>query len=335
MQISILVARALVQELTRRRLPTEAMCRRAGIDPGRLSDAAAWIDGKVFVALLDAALDASEDPCLGLHVGARTPTSALTVVGPLVASCATLRGAASTIATFSPLLVTSATFELRDEDGTAAQTFAIDTPSTSLRAFAADFALAMTFGVIRSYVGNARLSGVTLAHGAPPDPSAYETYFGCPVTFDAAENAVLYPAELLDRRQLHTDPWMHEVLERRAEALLERLRDEPERVVARVRSYLLCHERPGNVRVEQIARSLGVTERTLRRRLVASGAGYRAVLDAALRDIALAGLRERGAEVKEVAYRLGFSDVSTFHRAFKRWTGVTPAEYRDGARQRA
>ena len=84
----------------------------------------------------------------------------------------------------------------------------------------------------------------------------------------------------------------------------------------------------GEVGIERIARDLGYSRQTLYRRLKAEGTTYEKVLDGLRRRLALRLVREQGLAVKEVAYRLGFSDPAAFSRAFKRWTGTSPGEMR-------
>jgi AraC-like DNA-binding protein len=84
----------------------------------------------------------------------------------------------------------------------------------------------------------------------------------------------------------------------------------------------------GPVRVEEVARALGYSRQTLYRRLKAEGATFEEVLDGLRHRLALRLIRDEGLSVKEVAWRLGFSDPAAFSRAFKRWTGVTPRDLR-------
>lgn len=84
----------------------------------------------------------------------------------------------------------------------------------------------------------------------------------------------------------------------------------------------------GTIRIDQVARQLGLSRQTLYRRLKAEGVTFAGLLDSLRRRLALRYLREDGVPVKDAAYRLGFSDPAAFSRAFKRWTGKSPRDVR-------
>ena len=86
----------------------------------------------------------------------------------------------------------------------------------------------------------------------------------------------------------------------------------------------------GDVRIERLARELGLSRQTLYRRLKAEGATFEEVLDGLRRKLAVRFIRDQGMAVKEAAWRLGFSDPAAFSRAFKRWTGRSPSDMRPG-----
>ena len=94
-----------------------------------------------------------------------------------------------------------------------------------------------------------------------------------------------------------------------------------------MRGAIAKHE-PGAPSLEDVASDLGVSARTLKRRLAARGVAYSSLLEEELRDKALLLLRSSDAAIPAIAERLGYSDVANFARAFRRWTGTTPAAYR-------
>jgi AraC-like DNA-binding protein len=103
---------------------------------------------------------------------------------------------------------------------------------------------------------------------------------------------------------------------------------EAERFSSRVRAALARSLEQGRSSVDDVARALAVSPRTLQRRLEEEGTTFGAVCDATRRAAAFEHLRDRRLGIKETAFRLGFSEPSTFYRAFRRWTGDTPANYR-------
>ena len=100
-------------------------------------------------------------------------------------------------------------------------------------------------------------------------------------------------------------------------------------LVDRVQSIITNEFRGGDPSLDRIADQLGLTPRTLQRKLHELGTSHNELLDHMRRQLAMRYLREPEMAICEVAYLLGFSESSSFHRAFKRWTGVTPKEYRE------
>jgi AraC-like DNA-binding protein len=167
---------------------------------------------------------------------------------------------------------------------------------------------------------------------AYPEPSYVDRYyklFGCPLAFDQAENAIVCHASILDRRQPFSDTTMEAELRKTADALLGQMIAPS--YAQRLRAMLRQERDLCNLETDRIAQRLGVSLRTLRRKLSREGASLAELIEEVRNDIAQSELRRPGATVREVAERLGYSEPSAFHRAFKRWTGETPKAFRDGA----
>ena len=125
-----------------------------------------------------------------------------------------------------------------------------------------------------------------------------------------------------------SDPQLCELLEHHAQQQLRRLPG-AEDFSAEVRRVLGATLRRGDARISAVAKELAMSGRSLQRRLNAEGSSFREELDRVRSELAVRLLSEGEADVREVAYLLGFSEPSAFHRAFKRWTGTTPAAYRN------
>jgi AraC-like DNA-binding protein len=173
---------------------------------------------------------------------------------------------------------------------------------------------------------------VRFAHRAPSDVGEHERFFAAPVRFATGENALVFPAALLDLPCRRTDPSLLSLLDRYA---ADRLGDPRGATFAdRARAALSDELQAGNVTAQRLAARLRVSVRTLHRFLAAERTSYRRLLDQLRLDIAERHLADDRMSVGEVAFLVGFSELSAFDRAFKRWTGRTPATYRNDARTR-
>jgi AraC-like DNA-binding protein len=170
-------------------------------------------------------------------------------------------------------------------------------------------------------------SAVTFQHAAPRDISEHLRLFRCPVQFGAPSNKLSFASSLLSQPIDKADASLCALLDRHAQELLEKFppRDS---LINQVRSIIATEFRGGDPSLEHVAEQLTLTPRTLQRKLQELGTSHNELLDQMRRQLAMRYLREDHMAICEVAYLLGFSESSSFHRAFKRWTGVTPKEFR-------
>jgi AraC-like DNA-binding protein len=163
---------------------------------------------------------------------------------------------------------------------------------------------------------------VRFMHPAPPDLTHHRRFFGVPIRFESSTNAIVFDAALLDLPVRSHDAKLSEELQREADALMD---NEPVRgFKAEVRAALALELRGGDPSAERVAGSLDMHAKTLTRRLRREGTTFRQLLDEVRLSLAERYLRQPGLSVEEVAYLLGYSDSSAFHRAFRRWTGHAP-----------
>lgn len=173
---------------------------------------------------------------------------------------------------------------------------------------------------------------VTFSHQLVGDADEYQRRFGCPVIFDAPEQALIFASDILATPSSHAEPDLLKLHEKLASKQLERL--ERQDIVAEVKRVIAEILELGQPSLEGIAERLNMNERILRARLTEAGTSFNQVL-ADYRCILAKRLLARTEEsVSDVVYLTGFSEPSTFYRAFKRWTGLTPVEYRQQKQQR-
>jgi AraC-like DNA-binding protein len=178
------------------------------------------------------------------------------------------------------------------------------------------------------YVTDGQFKAVKIAftHAAPADTSAHETVFACPVAFSAADNSLYFDAALLDRPSSHAEPELlalHEQLASRKVAELE-LHD----IVAKVRAVIAEQLESGVVTLESIANELGIKPRMLRAKLADIEYNFNQILADFRCELSKKLLANTDESIDQIVYLTGFSEPSTFYRAFKRWMQMTPIEYR-------
>ncbi|MEZ5238264.1 MAG: helix-turn-helix domain-containing protein [Microthrixaceae bacterium] len=171
---------------------------------------------------------------------------------------------------------------------------------------------------------------VSFRHGAPADDAPHRDYFGCQVRFSAARDALCFGNEVLERRPALADEGLSSYLLAELEQLHWSASERS--LVLDVRSAVTDALPDGQPSKSQIARRLGMSERTLHRRLAEHGESFQELATRVRREAAESLLSNPQHSLAEVAFLTGFSDQSAFTRAFGRWTGVTPAAYRSGGR---
>jgi AraC-like DNA-binding protein len=169
---------------------------------------------------------------------------------------------------------------------------------------------------------------VGFRHSAPADVTEHAHFFGCLPAFGTDETFLVIPTHVLDESLATCDPLRSRYLETRLEEMA-RARTSAPGALADVRSAtrtLLSEQKP--VTTAAVAVRLGLSSRTLQRRLNERGVTFAELLDSSRREAAMGAIARRHASIQEVALSSGFVDVKAFRRAFVRWTGLSPSEYR-------
>jgi AraC-like DNA-binding protein len=155
-----------------------------------------------------------------------------------------------------------------------------------------------------------------------------DAFFAWPIAFGAERDTVEFRPEAADLTLVRADPYLHDLLVGYCEkALAHRARpvDALRTRVENAAAPLLPH---GKARASEVARQLGLSQRTLARRLAADGLTFAGILDELKADLARRYLQDPSLSISEIAWLLGFQEVSAFTHAFKRWTGIPPSQAR-------
>jgi AraC-like DNA-binding protein len=306
------------------RVPRDALLREAGLSAA--FDARDRLELVELARLHEAAQRLTGHAALGLAM-CRQAGQTFDVVGHMMSHADTLHDAIGLAARYGHLIVEDYHLKLHLGPTEARVTFELARSAPAADRLLADFVMAGMQHLIRACVEpRAAIGCVRFEHEAPKDLSAYSQMFECPVYFSQPHTAIEFPRRYLSAVPSSRDPEIVSLLREQAERRLARR--VPGQVTAgAIASYLRACAPNRLPTMNETARDLGLSPRSLRRRLAEEGASFRALSQAALQASATQMLGEGRRPVPEVASRLGFTDVSSFERAFKRWTGSTPRQY--------
>jgi len=319
----------IINAATAHGIEPQTLYESVRLDPALLSDPDNRIPFAQLVALYERAAELTGDNNFGLHLGERIDPSAFDLVGYSALNSPTLGAAFARVARYHSIWTDGALFKLESANDTSAVVYSyVDTAMQEHRQDSE-----MTLATVTALCRNVTTSDFTPAavefqHEAPEDLSEHLRLFRCPLQFGAQSNKLSFPSSFLSLPIAKADASLCVLLDRHAEELLEKFppRDS---LIDHVRSIIATEFRGGDPSLEHVAGQLGFTPRTLQRKLQELNTSHNELVDQMRSQLAMRYLRERNMAICEVAYLLGFSESSSFHRAFKRWTGVTPKEFRN------
>jgi AraC-like DNA-binding protein len=323
----MILVRALVAALQKRGIEQSALFQGTDIADGLLADSNARISLEDWRVLARRAIALTGDSGLGLSIGGNASDHLLQIVVQLAVACGTLREAMRMLERYRVLLGNTIQFDLIEEGELGYFVCAPLMPDPAAPEFDPELIMSLVYRVALRF---ARLDSddareIWFAYPAPEHAARYSEVFKCPVRFDRPRNAILVDRRYLDQPQPYADTRMLELLREAAERMLveHRTPSLPDQVRALLRSEMDLRKMDAG----RVARMLRIHPRTFRRQLIAANAPWSVLLDETRRRIACDELRRSDVSIREVADRLGFSEPSAFTRAFKRWTGKTPAKY--------
>ncbi|MBA0125256.1 AraC family transcriptional regulator [Haloechinothrix sp. YIM 98757] len=301
--------------------------RGTGLSARRVADPGAQLEARQELAVIRNLVASFEDRhVLGLEIGRRYRASTFGVFGFACVSSPTLRDAIAFALRYFDLSFAFCipTVEVADEE--LVLSLHDERVPPDVREVLVDRDLAAIHTVIGDLLGTALpLRALALRTEAPGHAARYREAFGVTPGFGAPANTATFDRVYLDRPLPQANEHTMAICQAQCRELVTRKRARSG-TAQEVRSRLA---RPGGLGmgIDEIARELGMSQRTLRRRLDEEGTGYRALLDEVREALAEEMLGTGALSVSDVAIRLGYAESTSFVYAFKRWKGVTPAAY--------
>jgi AraC-like DNA-binding protein len=326
-KISAAVLAGLPEAIERAGGSGDEILARLGLPRQALADSRGYMPAARFAQVLEEAARLTADDCFGLHFGERYHPKNIGPLAYVVLNSPTMAAAFANIARYLRVHNEAAevTFDRDERWAYLTQTMAL--PAEACRQ-QVEFSGAVAVGLIRLMIGTDwSPAEVRFTHARPVRADEHARVFRAPVRFECEHTALVVDAEICERQVPAADARLYTIMLRYVEQMLDTLPREPA-LVARARECIGDLMRDGEPRLAQFAKALGLRPPTVQRRLKTGGVGFRALVDDTRRRLAARYLADPNNTVTDVAFLLGYSEVSAFNRAFKRWTGRTPTAHR-------
>lgn len=302
-----------------------ALLAVAGVDLSNTDDPDARVPCQAIGGMFGYAMRTRPMANLGMKLAAQTPIGAFPLLDYLVVTCETAAQAVKQLARYFRLNDAPYVLEISEDDPIRV----IFQGSRDSLTF--EFGVSLVLLHLREETENRlNATGVSFTH-RPDDVNEMQRVLGCPVRGEEGWNGFSVSRDAWQLSMRRRDPVLRGVLERHAQEIIARLPIGDD-VTVKIRRAMMSRIAQGETEIESVARSLATSTRSLQRRLSAVGTSYQELLDTTRCEAAKLYLQDYRLSIGEVAYLLGYSEPPAFHRAFKRWNGITPQEFR---RQRA
>jgi AraC-like DNA-binding protein len=296
------------------------------IDPQKIADPNARFPYKRIDQLWAEAAILIDDPCFGLKAATYWHPSHMSALGYAWLSSSSLRTGLQRFSKYMRMLTEGATLELEETDEGLSAVLRYSSESLQ-QPTRTDSALALLVAMCRAnYGADFNPVSVSLKHPSPDCSHKFYELFRCPINFDALDNRFMLSLESADKRLQISNPLLSTLHDQYMINYLAQL--DKTNIQERVKSAIIQQLPDGNISDSRVAEFLHMNVRTLQRRLHKENTTFKTQLNNVRQELADRYIRDSSKSLAEISYLLGFSEMSSFSRAFKRWTGETPSHYR-------
>jgi AraC-like DNA-binding protein len=322
--VPITIIGALPRLLKASGLDPRSIALSVGLNPSRLDDSTYLVSFEQIARFLTAGVRQTGDELFGLKVGLAEGPGALDALGYLAMNTADVQGALGTLARY--LHHFGGTLTLSQEGGVALFDYAFIAPQIEGAGLIIEASMGLAVALLRELCGKTWTPlQVQFTRPLPGRPAAWQQAVQAPVYFGAERDVLAFSAKWLSQRIDRADPELHRILQERvAELDAQQSADLVIRVCTLIRGGFLS----GHVSQEQVAARLAMSPRTLKRRLQTEGTSHSALLERTRMEMACHLLQNSRASMTQITGLLGYANSSAFSRAFSRWSGMPPRDWR-------
>lgn len=297
-----------------------------------LCDESCVVEDEIYNKVIEKAVELTKDPFFGLHAGENLNLAAAGLIAQITQSCETVKQALEYCCEFANLGCSALPMKLEEQD----DFYKVTLKPSNLWGKQSPIALRHTAeGVlaftIKEFQSLTRLKHVPIAIYLPWEQEGngkeYERIYACPVFFNKSEIALLLKKEDVEDKIFSSDYALLRILMAHAEEKSAKIVGQ-KGFASIVKQSVVKLVKPEFPSIEMVAAHLNISLRTMQRRLKEEGITYKVLIDDLRKEFAITYLNRDDLSISDIAYLLSYSELSTFTRSFKRWTGMSPKAYR-------
>lgn len=300
---------------------------RVGIDSAVLHDPDAEMEDRKFVELLEL-VGKEEDALIGLHMAQGLKASDWGIFGHAILNAPDLRTAIHVMAEYINVFSQVVDEEVVESDKNLTITYKLSDDSIIYRRQDSEFSVAAMVMLLREATGaDLQPAAVRFEHAKHAGAQELKAFFGVTPSFGHSINEIVFDRAVVETRMANPDKRLFEVFQRHLTDKLAERRVEHSVIVKA--SFIIAQGLANGVpTLSEVAEAMHMSERTLQRRCSEHGLDFLHLVDQVRHQIAVQHLKHTNDSLTDIAINLGYSQVSAFSRAFRRWTGVSPLRYR-------
>lgn len=325
------IIRGIVQGAERQGVEPGLLLGRCGISEAELASPAARIPYDRAQAVWENALALSRDPFLGLHIGSGITADTMGLVGNLMQNAQTVGQAFDDLKHLSGLVTDMMVYDSFVQapyfvaETRPASPWLLQHPATAYQA--GDQSVAGIINVVRLFAGKSiDPHHAELMRPADENAGFYTLKLRCPVRFSSEANRVYWPQDIASRPVSGVNPELYTIIRGHIEKQL--LAGRKSEASEQVRRQLLLHYSDTLPAIPLVAMELGMSARTLQRKLAQENTTYQQLLGEVKMNLARQLLRTSDRSIAEIAYSLGYAEAASFRLAFRKYAGMKPLEFR-------
>lgn len=323
----------------RNQISVEALLQESGINAGLVGDVNAHLSESQVFNIIMKLYEQVDDPAFGLILGESIHRSIQSITGDFFATSVNLRQAITKLIRYQDLFIPFTTLTIKEDeekvdicfevyDGDLEELKKLAHESIGYYIVGNELVSAGLWGTAAKFLSSdTELVCVAFRHKQPHYYEAYENIFQCPILFGQDTNFLRVSKTLYDKKLYGAMPDYHQRVEEQIETLLKHLK-KSEQVLNSVRQFVREHVSDAELSLENAAKSLHMTGRTLQRSLKMENTSFIEIRDSVRSELAKYHLENSEVSIEEISNLVGFSDTSGFYTAFKRWYGVSPGSFR-------